>query len=181
MLALDLGAAWKLGSGFSADGTLTLGAFEGNAYTRLVAGLAWRREWLDRHADVMVELRGGAVTDRTPAQGLFLLGGRGTVPGYAFRSFGGDAYWLARADSRAAVAWPWISVRAFAAAGGTDLARASLPDAWPQTVRSSARTSAGLGVDLLWNVVRLELGRGLASDGDWELNFFASKEFWPVL
>jgi hypothetical protein len=181
VLALDLGADWAPGSGFEVDGTLTLAAFDGDAYTRVTASATWGREWLDRHGDIEVQLQGGATTDRTPGQGLFLLGGRSTVPGYPFRSFVGDAFWLLRADGRAAVAWPWVSVRAFGALGGTDLARASLPEAWAQAPTGSARTSAGLGVDLLWNVVRLELGRGLSSGGEWELNFFASKQFWPVL
>jgi hypothetical protein len=181
VLALDLTADWELGSGFAVDGTLTLAAFDGDAYTRLKAGAAWEREWLDRHADVAVRLQGGATTDRTPAQGLFLLGGRSTLPGYAFRSFAGDAFWLLRADGRAAVVWPWISLRAFGAVGGTDLTRTSLPEAWAQTPTGSAHTSVGAGVDLLWNVVRLELGRGLSSGGEWELNFFASTQFWPVL
>ena len=181
VLALDLDANWEVGRGFTLDGTLTLAAFDGDPYTRGTAGATWEREWLDRHADVVIQLQGGAATAAAPAQRLFLLGGRATLPGYDFRSFAGDAYWLFRADGRAALIWPWVSGRVFGAVGGTDFARESLPEGWTPTPAHSARASLGAGVDLFWNVVRLELGRGLSSGGEWELNFFASTQFWPVL
>ena len=53
-------------------------------------------------------------------------------------------------------------------------------EAWPGSDSDGARTSLGVGLDLLWDVVRLEAGRGL-SDGEWEINFFASTRFWPIL
>jgi hypothetical protein len=52
---------------------------------------------------------------------------------------------------------------------------------WFDVSSAGANTSVGIGVDLFWDVVRLELGRGLSSGGNWEINLFASSRFWPIL
>jgi hypothetical protein len=179
--SLEARPRWDPGTGLELGGTLALASFEGRAFTRLEASGEWSMRWTERRADVAFQLRGGLTTEDTPAQGLFLLGGRATLPGYPFRSFAGDRYWMARADGGIGAFWPWVGFRAFGAVGATQMAGGPLPVEWNAIPSESVRTSVGLGLDLFWDVVRLELGRGLSDDGEWELNLFASTRFWPIL
>lgn len=179
--SLDLAARWTGANGLGGDGRLDLRSFEGQGFGVFRGGLDWSYERLQgRRARVGVRAEGGLNTAKTVAQDRFLLGGRATLPGYDFRSFVGDRYGFARADGSIALWWPWISFRGFAAIGGTWL-RGDLPAGWNGEATSSARTSVGMGLDVLWDVLRLEVGRGLNQGGDWEFNLFASKRFWPVL
>jgi len=181
LLALDVDLGRRVESGFDADASVTVASFEGTSFSVAKAGLGWSRKWLQRRGSVETRLEAGMTTDDAPPQSLFLLGGRSTMPGYDFRGFVGDRYWFARADGTVALAWPWLTARGFAAAGGTSLARDALPLGWPGEAPQGARTSLGVGVDLFWDVVRVEMGRGLSEGGAWEFNLFASKRFWPVL
>ena len=181
LVLLDVGATWeRANSGLGAQASVDLATFEGETFGVLKVGADWTRERLQgRRTLVQVRAEGGVNAGSPPPQHRFLLGGRGTLPGYDFRSWLGDSFWLARADGRVALWWPWVSGRVFAAAGGTSQ-RLDVPDGWTLDDSDGARGSAGVGLDLLWDVVRLEAGRGL-NGGDWEFNFFASKRFWPIL
>ncbi len=181
LVSFDVDVTWTGSGGFEIDGALDLAGLDGTAFGVFRAGAEWSYERLEaRRVRGDVRLEGGLNTADTPPQSLFLLGGRGTLPGYDFRSFVGDRYWLARGDGVVALWWPWVSGRAFAAVGGADL-RDGLPEGWTGAATESARTSVGVGLDLFWDVVRLEAGRGLSSGGEWEFNIFASKRFWPIL
>lgn len=123
-----------------------------------------------------------------PPQRLLLLGGRGTVPGHAFRAWGGDrAGWLRLEASRDLVG-PWISIRAIAAAGWAELAgpgraaAARFGGARGGALRGTGgvRPSAGIGVGLVDGLLRVDLVRGL-EDGRWEWIVAFDRRLWDVL
>lgn len=141
------------------------------------------RRWSPRRAEVTISSGAGFALGELPLQGLYLLGGRGTIPGYEFRTFGGDRYAAFRATLAADVWQPWVRARALGAVGWAGVAGAGA-QALP---RSGARTtdsllpSVGLGVGLFHDIVRLDVARGLASDGRWEIIVEANPSFWDFL
>ncbi len=150
--------------------------------------LNYRREWLTAGVEARGELSGGMFAGRPPRQALFLLGGRGTVPGYPIHTRMGDRYWLVKAEASRALLEPWMRIRAFGAAG-----RAWDPDVAPSspaagadhpggpTCRGEAMASLGLGLGLGWDILRLDVARGLTSGGNWELILSVNRAFWPWL
>lgn len=181
LLSLDLEGRWSASSALAIGAAVQAAHLDGDAFGVVRADAHWARQWLRvRRAVLDVHLRAGLASIGAPPQAMFLLGGRGTLPGYDFRSFAGTRFWLGRADATMALAWPWISAHAFAAVGSTARGGA-LPEGWRADTRDRPRVSVGGGLDVLWDVLRLEAGRGLAGGGDWELNLFASARFWPVL
>src|SRR5699024_4326613 len=70
-------------------------------------------EWSFSRRRTLVSLGGRPTTlvGEAPVQNLFLLGGRGTVPGYDFRSFGGGQAITAQGLAAADVTHPWLRGR----------------------------------------------------------------------
>lgn len=153
------------------------GRFKGQDFGSVLLGLDYRRRWLSRSSEVLVDLQGAGLMGTPPTQAQYYLGGRQTVPGYGFRSEVGDRFWLLRSEASTEFFHPFFRLRAFGAAGEVS---AETPD--PSPVRqTSSLLSAGLGLGLGWDVFRLDLARGLRGDGDWELMFWVKKDFWPWL
>jgi hypothetical protein len=127
------------------------------------------------------EVAGGLSNEGAPIQSLFLLGGRSTLPGYDFHSFAGRAFWLARGVITHPLFHPWLGVRASASFGASYLPDpSSVPTTWAVTETGGLRASVALGVSLGWDVLRLDLARGLR-DGRWELIFSVDPQFHPWL
>ena len=166
----------------SGRGTLsgTVGRLEARDFGALVVRGAWRTEGADRAWRLEADLAGGAATPRTPPQLLFLLGGPGTLPGHHYRSFVGRRFWLARVEGTHPLRPPWVGIRAFAALGQTQLAGAELPDGWGAGDSDGLRGSVGAGLSLGWDVLRLDLARGLR-DGRWAVVFSVDPRFHPWL
>jgi hypothetical protein len=123
-------------------------------------------------------LRAGVLLGDAPVQHFFLLGGRGTVPGHAFRSFVGDRSALLELELRHELAHPWLSARASAAAGWTSLTDDRFGDV---DVDGLVGPSVGLGVGLVNEILWLDLHRGLGNDGDWEVLLSVDPRLWDVL
>ena len=136
------------GGWFSPDG----GA-ETRAVGALLSSLAWERVPVGSGASLTTRMDVGMAFGDAPPQQLFFLGGRGTLPGHPYRAQVGDQFWLARVGARVPVFAPWLSVSGFVAAGGV--------------ADGATRISAGPGIGLGWDVIHLELGRGL-DGGGWE-------------
>ena len=143
-----------------------------------VGALAWEGAGAGSGGRLMARLDGGVAVGEVLRQHLFLLGGAGTLLGHPFRSQVGDRFWLARVEASRAVLPPWISLRAFAAAGAAKLSEHDDPIEfdWRTTGVAGIRGSAGLGVGLGWDVLRLDLGRGL-DGGKWELVVSVDRRF----
>ena len=168
--------------GFESSATARLGRIEDQPYASLWWVTTLRRELHQRGAALEAGLRVGISTEDAPVQTLFLLGGRHTLPGYAFRSFIGNQMALLRVEANQAVLAPWIEVHVFGAAGVTGFGRSILPDpGWLRRSTDGVKSSAGLGLNLGWDLLRLDVGRGLNDGGDWEFVFFVQRRFWEWL
>jgi hypothetical protein len=151
--------------------------FEDRQFGSLSGGVSAQRTWLDRGVGIRGEAMGGALLGQPPLQNLFYLGGRGTVPGYSFRSRIGDRYWLMRGEGSFLLADPWIRLRGLAAVGqvrndGLAPSGAELPEGTLPTL-----FSAGLGMGLGWDVIRVDFVRGLTSGGVWEVVLSVNPDF----
>lgn len=158
-----------------------VGRFEEDGFGSFSAGLTIRRRWLAGGADLSADLRGGSLWGTPPAQALYYLGGRGTVPGYGYRTVSGDRYWLLRTEASKDLVHPWVRLRAFAAAGGVRVERRRHSTSPPYPLGHQVMASVGIGLGLGWDVLRLDLARGLRDGGDWEFLISVRPDFWPWL
>ena len=174
-----LGAGWR--ASLSVEGaTAEVGDF---GYSRALLRLEGRSPSpAEQPVAWSLRLAAGVSGGDVPAQRLFLLGGRGTVPGYRFRPWGGDRVLLGRVGGAADLAPPWIRARVRASAGWTEIGGAGERAAGRLGVDGSGglRPSGGAGLGLFWDLLRVNVDRGLR-DGRWSLNVSVDPEFWPVL
>ncbi len=146
----------------------------------VVAGWAQRAEWAD--LDVAVTARAGGSQGDPPPQAYMLLGGRGTLPGHSHRELVGNRYWLTEARLGHALRTPWLGVHATAALGQAFIAGPdTLPPGWVGLASAGVRGSVGLGVDLFWNVLTVDVAHGLGPGGDWALLVGVNPRFHPWL
>jgi hypothetical protein len=128
----------------------------------------WR--WGVATSEMEVQARGGMATGDLPTQQLFYLGGRGTLPGYDFRSLAGTRYLLGNATVSAEIHPTWVRARGHAGVG------------WTQPGNSSVvRPSVGIGVGILHDILHLDLHRGTGSGGRWEMIVESNRGFWDFL
>jgi hypothetical protein len=168
--------------GFESTATARIGQMEDQPYASLWGSVTLRRELHQRGAALEAGLQIGISTEDAPVQTLFLLGGRHTLPGYAYRSFIGNQMVLVRVEASQAMLAPWLTVRVFGTAGATGFGRNGLPDAgWLRRSTDGVKTSAGMGLDLGWDLLHFDLGRGLNDGGDWEFVFSVQRHFWEWL
>ena len=153
-----------------------LGHLERSTYGSLVGEARWMVRDLDRRWLAEVSLVGGAVTDAAPAQALYLLGGRWTLPGHDYRSFVGDRYWLARGELTIPVAPPYVGLRLLGGVGATYLGERALPADWTGTDSDGLRGSLGAGLSIGWDSVRIDLAHGVRGGG-WEALFSVAEQF----
>ncbi|MDH3205915.1 MAG: hypothetical protein OEO79_04845 [Gemmatimonadota bacterium] len=163
-----------------ADGDLELsselGHFEGRTFGSLAAQARWVLDDLDRPWQAEISLGGGGVTDQAPAQALYLLGGRWTLPGHDYRSFVGDRLWLLRTEVTVPIVAPYVGLRLLGGVGATYLDDRILPGDWPGLDSDGPRGSVGAGLALGWNSVRIDLAHGVRGGG-WEALFSVSEQF----
>lgn len=203
------------GAGWSGHATLEAGLFDSEPYIRSHAGGEWMRTTADfrthlrARADAGIAFAGSAAPadDALPSQLHYVLGGRNTLPGYAYRSFAGDAFALAEFEVARDVFWPWIRLRTTAAVGwtedlrevGEDLSPAPTPDAtgstamlppsgrrlhprldWGLPTTRGLRPALSLGAGVFYDMLRVDLARGLR-DGEWQVIFSITPDLWGVL
>jgi hypothetical protein len=124
-----------------------------------------------------------------PARRSFAIGGRVTLPGEAFRAWGGRHAVLARAEwllPMPGIALPLGSygrtaaesrVGPFVALGWAGGALAEAP--W--SASAGVRSVVGIAVELLSRAARIEIGRSLRGGGSLGVTFDVSREWWPIL
>jgi len=148
---------------------------------RLDLGLT--RRWHQADGRVDVDLSAGAAAGTLPRQALYLVGGRGTLPGYAFRAYGGDRFATLRTTASAELWAPFIRGRLFAGAAWADVGdsgRDALA-AWGALPMAAPKYGAGAGVGLFYDILRVDVARGLSTGGRWELIIEANPSFWDFL
>jgi hypothetical protein len=155
-----------------------VGFGEGRTWVAPGFHVAWRTQDIPGAWSHEVALDAGWVSKDSPGQALFLIGGRETLPGHAYRTSGGDAFGLLRLRSGRSVWSPWISAHVLGALGWVDdVGDPSVPEDWAATEDiGEVRASLGFGVDLLWEVIRLDVARGVP-DGEWEFVFSVRPDF----
>jgi len=175
--AVAVRAPFGLPGGGDAELNGQLGRLGTRTFGSVSADALWELKSPTRPWSGEVSLGGGALTSRAPAQWTYLLGGRWTLPGYDYRSFAGDRYWLARAEATVPVWAPYVSVRALGAVGATYLTAArTLPVDWAATDSGGLRGSLGAGLAFGWDALRVDVARGVRGGG-WEALFSVAKEF----
>jgi len=157
---------------------LGLGHGEGRTWPAARLHLSWRSPPVPGDWSHVVELDAGRVSLDSPLQERFLLGGRETLPGHGYRSAGGDTFALLRARTGRSLWSHWITGHLLTAVGWAgdlgDSRDTSFPDLDDQS--DELRVSLGAGVGLLWDVLRLDLARGVP-DGEWEMILSVRPDF----
>jgi hypothetical protein len=113
-------------------------------------------------------------------QGHRLVGGRGTLPGYPFRSFGGTEAVVGSLVHVRDVMGPHLRVRGGVHGGWVGGGDRDVELAWGAGGTRTIRTSATLGLGLLWDLLRVEGARGL-DGGEWQLLISLDPRWWGVL
>jgi hypothetical protein len=127
----------------------------------------WR--WQPRDARLEVGAGAGAAWGELPAQSRFWLGGRGTVPGYHFRSLVGERFVHGRATGSADLDGTWLRARLHGGFG------------WANGTGGAVRPTVGAGVGILHDILHVDLHRGLGTAGRWELIVESNRGFWDFL
>lgn len=150
--------------------------------------LSWPRLWLDTDLTLGGGLAaaGGA---GMPAQRLIPAGGRGTVRGYSFHRFAGNLYGGGGVELTRRVIDPLLSAGLFAEIGWVGLEGESARRALREWNRVGDRASpargplvgVGGGVGFLFDILHVEVARGVRQGGLWELIIRVRREFWDWL
>lgn len=185
-------ALTRSGSDFAPQGELTgrlsmeAGAGEGRGFFRLSAR--------GRFALALGPTRlistawAGVGTAELPRHRAFAIGGRGTLPGEAFRAWGGRAAALSRVQWEFPVPVPQLRLGSFVTTGRQMTVAPFLAAGWawrplPQTPwvgSAGARPVAGVGLGWLHGLVRLDLGVGLRG-GNLQAVMDIRRELWGIL
>lgn len=129
-------------------------------------GTLTRRPFNDR-SELRVHLGGGTLTgDVFPQQERF-LGGRGTVIGLPFHAQRGSLWFVGGIEGSQELGTPWLRLRGGLEAGWVD-----------DSFLAGARMGLGLG----WDVLRLDVGHGLAGPGGrWQVLVSIDPRWWEFL
>ncbi len=182
-----LGAGFTWSAGLSVEGGSldpAADSLDRRGFMRPIADalLRWEDAALARR--LTVDVAGGLAFGEPPAQRLFLLGGRNTIPGYEYRSFTGEAFFLAGAIAEQDIAGPWLRLRLLAGAGATGWIDESATDAFgsfaPASDSDGLRGYGGIGAGLFWNILRVDLVRGF-DGGDWKAYISVDPRLWSIL
>lgn len=106
---------------------------------------------------------------------LGLIGGRATLPGYAYRSIRTPFFTLASATYTQTIAYPYFGVRALTAGAVSQERRIIASDQIVYGLR--ARGSFGAGLSLLWDVVRVDFVKGAR----WQTLLSVRPDFWAMM
>jgi hypothetical protein len=134
----------------------------------------------------------GLATTGLPKSRSFAIGGRGTLPAERFRGYGGRRVFSAQAEWRIRVPIPAVGLGPFASTGN----RATLAplvgigwaggaiDGLDWVASDGARPVAGVALELLQNLIRLELATVLrervGARRQFRLTFDIAPEWWPI-
>jgi hypothetical protein len=165
--------------------TLSLlgGSLEGDGFVRGLAEATLRLRNLGLSRSLQLRALAGATSGNPAGQHLFLLGGAGTLPGHDYRAFAGSRFAMLQAEASQEVLRPWLRLRLVGAAGATGGLAGGASRAWHNwDVRATdgMKFSAGAGVSLFWDILRVDRVRGLGGGGRWVFQLSANPEFADI-
>jgi hypothetical protein len=174
---------FRLGRLTTDDARFPIASTLGRAFASL-----WVERPIGRHRLVLQTL-GGAVgaTGEVPAQERLYFGGPVSAPGYGFHELSTLAGISQRIEWRFPVPAPSVSLGRFGRVPPTatlaPFAQATLMRRGTTTDvahPAGAYPSVGVAVQPFFDLLRLQLARGLRNGG-WSLNVDVSRDFWGVL
>jgi len=147
-------------------------------FGRVLAHANYDRSTEDARTDFRGRFDAGLNLGEAVPQYDFLLGGRETLPGYAYRSIRSEsAFALWNGVLSHSIASPWIRLRLL---GSAAINREPKQGSINFTVDDRdvrLRASAGAGVGLLWDVLRIDVVKG----AHWQTLFSVRHDFWDLL
>jgi hypothetical protein len=176
LAAVELSARIGLPEGGRAGLVATGGRLADRSFASLLMGGEWTLAPDDRRWSARLSASGGVTNAGAPAQTLFMLGGRRTLPGHGYRAFVGNAYWLLQAEGTVPILPPYLGIRAFTAMGATYLGDVDLPADWSVRESYGVRGSVGLGLAIGWDSIRFDVARSVWGTG-WEAVFSVAPRF----
>ncbi len=141
------------------------------------------RNWSHRRSAVEITGSTGWLIGEPPRQEIVLMGGRGSLPGYDHRAFVGDRYLLVAARGSTDIRHPWLRGRTLAGVGWTGIGDAGqrAADLLMLTPASNPRPTIGAGIGIFYDLLRIDVARGLGTGGRTQLIAEFSTTFWDIL
>jgi outer membrane protein assembly factor BamA len=139
-------------------------------------------------SELLVRTYLGAGTDALPPHRSFVVGGRGTLVGERYRAYGGRSTGLAHLEWRFDVPAPALALGSFASTGrratvapfvALGYAGRSIAEL-PWVDSDGIRPVAGLAIEWLMRLIRLEVGIGLR-DGGVGVTLDVNRDWWGLL
>ena len=181
-----------LGSEIRARATVTASSFEGEAdgesdrYVRFFSVANVERPMGRNRAVLRATFGASKAEGELPVQALHFAGGPVSAPGYDFHAFAGDAIGTLHAEWRRPVSFVSLRLGRY---GRTPASATLAPfahavyvagSAGPGEGRNGWYPSAGIGTQLLFDLLRFDVARGLR-DGRWTFSVDVARDFWSVL
>ncbi len=143
----------------------------------------YTRSWSWRRARAEVAGRLGTSLGTLPRQELTLLGGRGTLPGYEYRAFGGTEYATLGLHASGDLLHPWFRLRLFAGAGWTHLGDTGREagERLQITATDGVLPTLGAGLGLFYDLFRIDFARGVGEAGEAQIIIEFPANFWDFL
>jgi hypothetical protein len=181
------GLAYTVGDANGSEAKFTYDAGGGVFWHRVTLAYQWDQDFL---GTTDLRLRGylGTTSGGTPVWRTFVLGGRGTLLGEPYRKWGGQEVSWQQVEWRIPVPFPAIPLGDFANSGrravvapflATGRATGAGPNVpWTQTTTN--RSSAGVALELFYQLIRIETGASLET-GKWGATFDVGRAWWDLL
>lgn len=183
-ISASFGIRSGLEAPFGGRGTLDgeISAVGGQSGAGLSAGVrldqTWRGTDPGRHLDF--SMAGWLWTGDEILQAHRLIGGRGTVPGYPYRSFAGTRAVAASLAGTVPLSG-LVSARGGLYGGWTGGSTESVAQLWGAEGTDGIVPALSVGIALGWDILRIDLARGLAEDGEWQVLVSVDPAWWPWL
>lgn len=176
--AATAGPSWRTG--------WEVGAGESGSYLRLTGAAGWTAGL--GPGELALSGRAGWASRGVPLARSFAIGGWGTLPGEPYRGLGGRGILLSRMEYLSQVPFPELPLGSYGGTGSSVAVGPFLASgaAWgrapglPWSPSEGTRTVAGIVLEVLHRLVRLEAGVSL-SGGGWGLSVDVAKPWWGIL
>ena len=171
----------------STDAGLAIEAGRGDRdYARITGRIGWLAP--AGPGGLMLRAEAGVGTTELPGYRSFAIGGWGTLPGEAFRAWGGRQMALATLEYRLAVPFPAIPLGAFASTGDRIMLAPFIAAGWaggsiaalPWRPSHELRPVAGLAVEWFQRLLRAEGGVSLRT-GKLGISVDVNRNWWEIL